>query len=41
MLALSEEERKYLESIAKNWGVSMSAAIRRLIRERVADAANV
>ncbi|NJL61159.1 MAG: ribbon-helix-helix protein, CopG family [Methylacidiphilales bacterium] len=33
MVYLSDEDKAKLESIAKNWGVSQSSAIQRLIRE--------
>ncbi len=33
MIYLSEEDKRKLESIAANWGVSQSSAMQRLIRE--------
>ncbi|MBC6429805.1 ribbon-helix-helix protein, CopG family [Nostoc sp. HG1] len=33
VIYLSEEDKKRLESIADNWGISQSSAVQRLIRE--------
>lgn len=33
LLSLSAPEREMLKAVAKSWGVSMSAAMRRLLRE--------
>ncbi len=33
MVGLSQEEHAMLEAIAKRWGVTLSAALRRLVRE--------
>ena len=32
---LSEEDKNNLETIAKNWGISQSSAVQRLIREYI------
>ena len=32
-ISLSDYERKRLERLASNWGVSLAGAVRRLIRE--------
>ena len=32
-IQLDETERKKLEILASNWGISLSSAVRRLIRE--------
>ncbi|NJL62941.1 MAG: ribbon-helix-helix protein, CopG family [Methylacidiphilales bacterium] len=33
VIYLSEEDKARLEEVAKNWGVSQSSAMQRLIRE--------
>ncbi len=33
VIYLSEEDKKRLEYIADNWGISQSSAVQRLIRE--------